>query len=313
MNAPTQALQPGVYSGMPEEEYFRLPAVSNSRLTPLLKSPAHCRYAMDHPKPPTDAMILGSAVDCLVFSPTLFNERFAVAEQCSRATQKGPRCSKNGVSKVFGEPVWHCSQHLTAGFRYHKDFTVLSADQSSTAYAMAKVIHDHEGAKTLLRCCEEFQLSLVWRENNLLCKGRLDGLSTELKTIIDLKKCQDASPEGFAKSIAQYGYHRQAAMYLRGATYHGIDVKNYVIIAVESEPPNAVALYTLTERPPRTVSNAHETFGRLSPVEYGNHQLLRLLDLYERCEATGKWPGYAEQPVAISLPKWAEYQIEKGE
>jgi exodeoxyribonuclease VIII len=172
---------------------------------------------------------------------------------------------------------------------------------------MAKAVLDHPGASVLLAACEEFQLSLVWRENNLLCKGRLDWLSSELKTIIDLKKCQDASPEGFARSIATYGYHRQAAMYLRGATYHGIDAQNYVIIAVENEPPHAVALYTLTERGNTVFTH----IAQLSPVEYGNRELLRLLDLYEHCEATGEWPSYPEKPVPISLPAWVMAKAER--
>lgn len=317
MNATAQAIQPGIYSDMSEAEYFSLPCVSNSRLTPLLKSPLHCLHAMQNPKPPTDAMTLGSAVDCLVFNPELFNERFAVAEQCGALTQKKERCSKRGVIRldVYGDDPstkWHCSQHSNfTDYIYDTSIEVLSEDQSTTAYTMAKAVLNHEGASVLLNSCDSFQISLVWRENNLLCKGRLDGLSSELKTIIDLKTCADASPEAFSRKIADFSYHRQAAMYLRGATYHGIDVKNYVIIAVESEPPFAVALYTLTERSVQPGIWKDKTVESLSPVEYGNHQLMRLLDLYERCEATGVWNGYSEKPEPISLPKWAEMAIER--
>ena len=326
MNAPAQAkLECGVYPGVPEDEYFKWEAVSNSRLTPLLKSPAHCLYAMTHPSEPTAAMTLGSAVDCLVLTPTLWNERFSVAEQCYGHTKKRDRCSKNGNRPVHVDFFdmntsirhWYCSQHGPEDYPSYAtskmgwtgdEITGLSPDQSSTAYAMAKAVHDHPGASALLDSCEEKQLSLVWRENNLLCKGRLDGLSSELKTVIDLKTCADASPEAFSRKIADFGYHRQAAMYLRGATYHGIDVKNYVIIAVEEPPPHAVALYTLTERIPSALGRMGD---RLSPVEYGNHELLRLLDLYEQCEATGKWPSYPEKPVAISLPAWTVAKAER--
>jgi len=274
---------------------------------------------MDHPKPPTDAMILGSAVDCLVFSPTWFNSRFAVAEQCYGMTQKKQRCTKTGIVRfavaAFGNDQdrwprhWYCSSHNpVAGTYFACDPpNVLTADQSSTAYAMAKAVLNHPGASILLDACEETQLSLAWRENNLLCKGRLDGLSSELKTIVDLKTCADASPEAFSRKIADMGYHRQAAMYMRGATFHSIDVKNYVIIAVESEPPRAVALYSLTEKKP----DINGMRVNPSPVEYGNHQLMRLLDLYERCEATGEWPSYPTSPVPISLPAWAANAIER--
>ncbi len=325
MTTPTQTIEPGIFSGMSEEDYFALHAVSNSRLQPLLKSPAHCKYAMDHPSEPTSAMILGSAVDTLVFSPELFRDRFDVALQCSALTQKLVRCSKMGTRRLSSRKIWpegcpdgvpedlvqwFCSTHSQniANYDYAQDqIEVLSQDQADIAYAMARSVLNHPGASVLLHSCEEFQLSLVWRENNLLCKGRLDGLSTELKTVIDLKKCQDASPEAFARSIATYGYHRQGAMYLRGATYHGIDVKNYVIIAVEESPPHAVALYTLTERR----DDGRQSGICPSPVEYGNTELLRLLDLYERCEATGKWPGYAAEPVPISLPVWVMQRMER--
>jgi hypothetical protein len=95
MNAPAQVLE-GVFPDLSESEYFAIPAVSNSRLQPLLRSPAHCKWAMDHPSEPTAAMQLGSAVDCFVFSPTIFNQRFAVAEQCCAITQKKDQCSKMG-------------------------------------------------------------------------------------------------------------------------------------------------------------------------------------------------------------------------
>ena len=185
---------------------------------------------------------------------------------------------------------------------------ILTDDQSSTAYAIAKAIHNHATASALLNSCDEKQLSLVWRENNLLCKGRLDGLSAELKTIIDLKTCNDASPEAFARKVWDYGYHRQAAMYLRGATANGIDVKHFVIIAVETEPPYAVACYTLTERTPSALGRMGDS---LSPAEYGNHQLLRLLDLYEHCQLTGKWEGYPAEVQPLMLPGWAMGKVER--
>lgn len=308
MHAKTD-LAPGVYPDTPAEEYFRWPAVSKSRLEPLMKSPLHCKWAQDHPSEPTPAMTLGSAVDCMVFEPAEFNKRFAVAEQCADTTKKGVQCSRLGTfqSGLTGDS-WFCAQHFKSysatGFDANTK-EVLTPDQSSTAYAIAKSVHDHPTASTLLHACDELQLSLVWQESGLLCKARLDGLSTELKTIIDLKTCADANPEAFSRKIADFGYHRQAAMYLRGATANGIEAHNFVIIAVETDPPYAVAVYTLTER---TGDKAPYT---LSPAEYGNHQVTRLLDLYERCEASGKWPGYEDKPVAISLPKWAEMAIER--
>lgn len=300
-------LAPGVYPDTPEEVYFRWPAVSKSRLEPLMKSPLHCKWAQDHPSEPTPAMTIGSAVDCLVFEPEEFNGRFAVAEQCQALTQKKERCSKRGLKRFYDNSEsnkysWRCNSHFYPPQFKPSKIDVLTDDQSSAAYAIAKAVHDHPTASTLIHGCDEVQLSLVWRENNLLCKGRLDGFSTELKTVIDLKTCTDASPDAFARQVWNLGYHRQAAMYLRGCSANGIEARHFVIIAVETEPPYAVAVYTLTER----------TLGPfMSPAEYGNHQLLRLLDLYERCQATGKWEGYPIAPQALALPAWAMGKVER--
>ena len=96
-------LAPGVYPDTPEEIYFRWPAVSKSRLEPLMQSPLHCKWAMEHPSAPTPAMTLGSAIHCLTFTPGLFNERFVVPEQCSATTKKGERCTKSGTNRFQGE------------------------------------------------------------------------------------------------------------------------------------------------------------------------------------------------------------------
>lgn len=277
--------EPGIYSGIEDSEYFRWKAVSNSRLGPLRKSPLHCRYAMDHPSEPTDALILGSAVDCLVFTPKDFNSKFVTPGQCEATTQKGKQCSNQALR--LQESGWSCGVHASGPELNAR--RILTKEQGETACAMAKAVHDHPGASVLLAACEELQLSLVWRENNLTCKGRLDGLASGLRTIIDLKTTVDASPDYFSRKIFDYGYHRQAAMYMRGATACGIEVEHFAIVAVENAPPHAVAVYRLEN----------------SAVEIGNTELLRLLDKYEHCEATGVWPGYSEEPLAIGVPKWA--------
>jgi hypothetical protein len=52
---------------------------------------------------------------------------------------------------------------------------------------------------------------------------------------------QDASPSGFARSIATFRYHVQASHYLTGL--HGAE--RFVFIAVEKTAPYAVAVYEL--------------------------------------------------------------------
>jgi hypothetical protein len=71
-------MKPGVYHNVAFEDYRRWPAVNQSTLKEMTKSPALARAAMDSPRKATPAMLLGSAVDCLVFEgPGVFRRRFA--------------------------------------------------------------------------------------------------------------------------------------------------------------------------------------------------------------------------------------------
>lgn len=307
----------GVHTELDFESYQSTEACSYSRLKLLQRSPAHLRWELDHPTPPSPAMILGSAVDCLVLEPARFNERFDVSRQCSGITKKHERCTKNGVFRMKpncfphdeGKPAeipeWYCSIHADP-----LDFpdlfdpiTVLSKEDSDLAYNIAKAVKNHSTAGPLIDACDP-QVSIVWDEilesaplgfghpaNKLLsCKSRLDGLCEPMGLIIDLKTTTDATPEAFTRQLFNLGYHLQAAMYLRACKAHGIEVEDYVIIAAEKDPPNSVACYRLRD----------------SAIAVGDREITRLMDVYHHCLKTNTWPSYPEQVTDIGLPDWVE-------
>ena len=51
----------GIYPGVPDNEYFAALAASNSTLSRMKKSAAHCRAYMDDQPEPTASMKFGSA------------------------------------------------------------------------------------------------------------------------------------------------------------------------------------------------------------------------------------------------------------
>ena len=66
--------------------------------------------------------------------------------------------------------------------------------------------------------------------------------------LLDVKTCPDASPTGFAKSIANYRYAVQAAFYSDGWTAATSQtVHAFVFAAVEKEYPFAAAAYILDD------------------------------------------------------------------
>lgn len=118
-------------------------------------------------------------------------------------------------------------------------------------------------------------------------KCRIDYLTPEL--VIDLKTTTDASPDGFAKAVGNYGYDLQAAYYLDILRLLG-EPRTFVNIAVESSPPHAVGVYSYSDY----------------DLQVADATFLELLNTYAVCKTSGKWPGYSQKIVQVRVPKWAQ-------
>jgi hypothetical protein len=176
---------------------------------------------------------------------------------------------------------------------------VLPEEDYTSCLRMRDAVNRHASASRLLSGAGDVELSLVWEQDGLdvLCKGRLDRLSPGIAggAIVDIKTTRDASPREFERAIFTHGYHRQAAFYLDGARAHGIPAKHFVIIAVEKEPPYAVAVYRVSE----------------GAIDAGQEQLRVLLAKYAECEQKDEWPAYPDVVRDIALPDWAWKQIDE--
>lgn len=106
----------------------------------------------------------------------------------------------------------------------------------------------------------------------------------------------DASPAGFAKSMANFGYDQQGDFYATGV--HALDPRGelpqFVLIAQEKTPPYLVTVNYLDEQ----------------ALARGRHRNRSALELYAACAASGLWPGYPVGPVELRLPAWAARQFE---
>lgn len=105
----------------------------------------------------------------------------------------------------------------------------------------------------------------------------------------DYKTCADASPEGFAKSAANWGYHQQEAWYRAVWTELGWEVRRFVFIAQEKTPPYLVKLH---EFGPKDIAVGHAR----------NERALRL---FVNCQDFDEWPGYGPAVNKLRLPRWA--------
>lgn len=207
---------------LPDEEYFNIPAVSNSLLSRLAKCPAAMKLSLEQ----TPAMLLGTLAHCIILEGRdEFYKRFAVAPDCDKRTKEGKATYQAFVEANEGK-------------------IVITLDQLQTVVGMAESVASHPAACELLQDGEPEQ-AITWEEDGLDCKAKADWLSST--ALIDLKTCQDSSYPIFSKTIFNSSYHRQMSFYLSGLKNNGCFPTHIIIIAVESKPPHTVNVYRLDD------------------------------------------------------------------
>ena len=272
------------------EEHHRMSAISASGLKLIDRSPLHYWAAYvdpnREPRDPTAAMKLGTATHCAILEPAEFDARYTVLpEGLDRRTKEG--------KALYAE--------IEATGK-----TALSAPDWKRIGAMATAGRSHSFAAMLFDDGPEFETSLFWADpvSGVHCKARPDMMILPCADwpnglIVDVKTTTDASPEGFGKSAWSYAMHLQAALYTEGfgILFNTAEPPPFMWLAVESDAPHAVAMYTASP----------------AIIEYGRGECARLRDIYARCVACNDWPGYMRAPSELILPGYAMRVIETNE
>jgi exodeoxyribonuclease VIII len=276
-SATVGAPAPGIYQDIPAVEYHTWDAASNSALKHLLRSPAHFIEARTNPKPPTDAVILGTAVHTLILEPERFASEYIQAPEGDRRT------------KAVKEAWEQCERDFPGA-------TFLKGDTYDAVQRIRDAVLSHPTASTLLALPGHTEASVVWTDaaTGTTCKGRPDRLSALRAPVADHTTTDDASPAAFARSLFNLGYHRQAAHYTDGLAANDVAIRHFNFIVAEKSPPYGVAVYRLLDE----------------AVEAGRAQLRSLLATYRWCQEHGEWPGYDTSIQDIGLPRWAWGSIE---
>lgn len=290
-----RVIEPGVYE-LDEESYFADPvpggslSASGAKLLLPPSCPAKFAYARTHPAAPKRHFDLGHAAHALVLG---------VGKPLVKVTGSG----KNPNDWVTNDTKAEVKAVRDAG-----GVPLRPADYD-TVHAMAKALGDNTDACRLFehgqpeqslvaRVLSAFDGPYVWG------RGRLDWLPdtpvSGRMIVADFKttdKTNGASPTVFAKTAADLGYYRQKAWYLRLLAALGIsNDAAFVFVVQETEPPYLVSIIELDQE----------------ALLIGDAEMSQALDIYAECTATGRWPGYTDDEVAIvSLPRWKTYQYQE--
>lgn len=284
MNAPDR-ITLGLHPDMPSEQYHRIAAMSAGGLKRMKQSPAHFYgKQLDPNRPqgdtePTPAMKAGTLFHVALFEPEAIAERYVVKpEGMSFASKDGK--------------AWRDA--LPAGVE------ITDADALAKARAQARNVRASPDIAALMSDGMA-EASAFWidEQTGELCKCRPDWCSPagDGVVLIDGKSCPDASPDGFARTAWNMGYLHTAAWYIDGyQAATGQRVHGYVFAAVEHDWPHVAAPYMVPD----------------DVLDLARADNRRLLNLYAECKRTGNWPGYSAGISLITLPAWAQRQLENA-
>lgn len=268
---------PGVFRGLPFEQYLQMPGVSKHELDLVSKSPAHYQAAKENPTEVTAAMQFGTAAHAWILEPKSAPDQVIVAPKVDRRTKAGKEA--------------YAQFEMMAGKR-----VVVSDEDARHLSKMSAAVGSHKLAGRLINDAREIEVSCQWKDERTgtLCRCRPDAISGNF--IIDLKTTYDASRHAFASTLYKYRYHVQAAYYLDGCREAGLVEQDaqFLFIAVERKPPYGVAIYALTSE----------------DLDRGRFQYERDLGRYAHCVKTGHWFGYTESIDYCHLPFYARKEID---
>jgi PDDEXK-like domain of unknown function (DUF3799) len=150
---------------------------------------------------------------------------------------------------------------------------------------------EHEASPTPLTDGKPEQ-TIVWEEQGVLCRARLDWLRDDLTAIDDVKTTsRSASPEQFSRNLYSLGYDTKCAFYLRGV-HRALGASNLAFrwVVVETSPPYALSVVSPG---PDVLQLAHA-------------KVDRAIAIWKQCLENDSWPGYPQRVCWANLPPWEE-------
>lgn len=189
---------------------------------------------------------------------------------------------------------WNANANVCKEWMAAQSGIPMSADGAAKICDMARVVRDQLGDKINGR----IELSMFGERDGIPMKSRLDLLpDDEDAPIIDLKSCVSAEPAKFIRSSLDLGYHLQAAVTIDVARMCGEERKSFWLVAVESEPPHAIAILKFNDEP-------------FSLLRVGRAAYRAAFQKLVNAQNSGKWSGYGSHHAEDFAPVWMKPELE---
>jgi len=272
-------MKEGVYK-ISSEAYHRdpcdTPSLSRGIIMDLLfKSPAHARISHprlnpNHKEEPDSKYSKGTAAHCL-FLEGIDNTVVVHADDWRKkeAKELRDRAWAEGKTPLLEHQFEEVCQMVKA------------ADKALNESELAGIFDDGDA-----------EMTYIWQEGPVWCRSLLDKISKDREIILDYKTTgTSANPEDFIRNILNHGYDIQASFYSRGVSSVLQDgtIPKFVFLVQEDSEPYLCSLIALSP----------------AFMEMANQKVIRGIDLWRTCMATGEWPGYGNRIAWVEPPPWA--------
>ena len=170
----------------------------------------------------------------------------------------------------------------------HQSKIIIDSELGNNLYEMEKSFMDSP-ARLIYDKQGQSELSYFWDDLGLVKgKCRPDWISNDGNIVVDIKTTTDASPYGFQKSIANWGYHLQLGWYLRGLQKLGLPAKEFIFIAIEKTPPFSVGVYRANK----------------DMITYASDEINNLVYDIDESLKSDDFPDYTPEIMDLGLPNW---------
>jgi len=284
---------------LPFADYLRNEAISSTQVRAAMTSPLHFLAKRKGPSESTEAMQFGTMVHTMVIEPHKFDDEYIVFLHEGDKRKK----SENGGCIE----AWKAAKAELA----ETGKLLVDKEQYDRLLCIRESVLRHPIVQKMLAQKHIIEPTFVWHDGLMKakCKARPDIL-TESGIMADLKTTRDASPRGFGRSAATFGYDVQADHHGKGALIAanaGLlkeDLPNFpttlsnVIIAVESEA-------NVWNEEEGRMDHAVVVY-EMAPEDVASAGIAGLLAVREALDAPDMTPAevYGEGIQRLQLPEW---------
>lgn len=143
------------------------------------------------------------------------------------------------------------------------------------------------------------EVTMIWIDNGVPCKLRVDRISLDYAVSVDLKTTEGGVEPGRwgRMQLINQGYYFSAAWYRRGIEkVTGVQTE-YSFLAAMQKAPHLCSLVGV------------------EPAMYdlGARKAQRAIDIWGQCATANNWPAYPARAVYPTLPIWESMQFEDKE